>query len=75
MPGLTDLQISLYSEEDVTVVIDGLPSLKYLNNLSVKEVTESNTELTSVKETNEEDPPLLSVVEHSVKSSDENEEE
>ena len=36
MPGLTDLQISLFEESDVDTLISHLPSLQYLNNLAVE---------------------------------------
>ena len=35
MPELTDLQISLFDEQDVDYIINKLPKLIYLNNLSV----------------------------------------
>lgn len=36
MPNLTDLQLSLFTEEDVDKVINKLPQLEYLNNLQVE---------------------------------------
>jgi hypothetical protein len=36
MPHLNDLQISLYTEQDVDNLISYLPGLEYLNNLSVE---------------------------------------
>jgi len=35
MPGVTDLQISLFDELDVDYIINKLPKLSYLNNLPV----------------------------------------
>ena len=35
-PNLTDLQISLFTEEDVDFIIRKLTSLKYLNNIAVE---------------------------------------
>ena len=36
MPELTDLQISLFDESDVSFIIAKLPKLQYLNNLQVE---------------------------------------
>ena len=36
MPNVTDLQISLYEEEDVDFIIGCMPQLEYLNNLPIE---------------------------------------
>jgi len=36
MPDLTDLQISIFSEQDVNLMIQSLPKLTYLNNIPVQ---------------------------------------
>ena len=57
MPNLTDLQVSLFSEEDVTIVVDSLKGLKYLNNLCVtgeeKKETEDEQVLSTIESNKE----------------------
>lgn len=42
MPSLTDLQLSLFDEADVDVIIQSLPKLMYLNNLEVERPSDSS---------------------------------
>jgi Cft2 family RNA processing exonuclease len=39
-PNLTDLQVSLFTEEDVDYIIRKLANLKYLNNIAVERTVE-----------------------------------
>ena len=49
MPNLTDLQISLFKEEDVDFIMNHMPQLLYLNNLPVeRDETISNTSITAM---------------------------
>lgn len=41
MPSLTDLQISLFNEEDVDYLLQCMPNLQKLNNLTVDESNRS----------------------------------
>lgn len=47
MPSLTDLQLSLFDEADVDVIIQSLPMLMYLNNLEVERTTDANVSYNS----------------------------
>ena len=44
MPGVRDLQISLFKEEDVDLIMQKLPKLETLNNIPVESASEGTVE-------------------------------
>jgi len=45
MPNVTDLQISLFKEQDVDFIMKSMPQLEYLNNLPIERDLSKSTTL------------------------------